>query len=106
MWTFLIIKNIEIEKVVCQGHGLQKVDLPAPEGPDITKGSGPSPLSSDDASAPDADSLLAAAALWVGAMMKGAWITILPPSLPVSLVSDSVGPLLMLISKGRGYATQ
>ena len=86
---------------------MQKVNLPAPEGPDITKGSGPSPLSPDDASAPDADSLLAAAAaLWVGAMMKGAWITIFPPSLPVSLVSDSVGPLLMLISKGRGYATQ
>ena len=79
---------------------MQKVNLPAPEGPDITKGSGPSPLSSDDA---EADSLLAAAALWVGAMMKGAWITILPPSLPVSLVSDSVGPLLMLISnQGQG----
>ena len=84
-----------------------KLILPAPEGPARTRGRGPSP-STADAWSPDADAeafFADADAWWVGTMMKGAWITIVPASLPV--LSESVqAPLFMLISRGRGWARQ
>ena len=78
--------------------------MPAPEGPARTRGRGPSSPSPADAWSPDADAacfFADADAWWVGAMMKGAWITIVPASLPV--LSESVqAPLFMLITRGRG----
>ena len=73
---------------------------PAPEGPARTRGWGPP---ATEASSPDADAadfFADADAWWVGAMMKGAWITIVPASLPV--LSESVAPVFMLLSRGRG----
>ena len=74
----------------------KNLSLPAPEGPARTRGWGPLSLDPTDASSPDADAFFEDAdAWWVGAMMKGAWITIAPASLPV--LSEPVAPLFMLI---------
>jgi len=73
----------------------KNLSLPAPEGPARTRGWGPLLfLDATDASSPDADAFFEDAdAWWVGAMMKGAWITIAP----ASLLSEPVAPLFMLI---------